>query len=269
MLKNFLYLLLVLFSLMACDNKQEKRPTISEKQLVDILVDVHLTDASLSSKNIYTRRGNYLPSYYYNSIYEKYGISPTQFDSCINYYGRHSQRFNQLYDQVIDSLNRLETKLKIEMQKTTERLDTVNLWNQKDTLILPDSVFSHLPFNIPTPQKGVYTLKAEIKLFLDDETDSPQFRIYFWKADTTSQGARRFFKPIQLIRDGKFHKYEAQMELPDSTYTHLKGEMLFGTNKDKDYNQHAEVRNIFIYNPRVHINSQIPILKDIRPKGKK
>lgn len=133
---RFFVISLVLLFTCACDSK----PTchnINEQQLLEMLVDIHLTDGALAEKNIYSRKDKHLPSFYYNSIYEKHGISQAQFDSCISLYAQNSQLLNQLYDKVIDSLNRMETKIKMKLKQPVKKSDTLNLNIEKRKLDLP------------------------------------------------------------------------------------------------------------------------------------
>ena len=48
---------------------------------------------------------------YYNDLFAKYGITREDFDSCVTYYSLQSALFNKIYDVVIDTLSRRQTKI--------------------------------------------------------------------------------------------------------------------------------------------------------------
>lgn len=237
--------------LWACNSSTKEQQTISEEKFIQILIDIHLADASMTTQNIYSRRNDYKPSHYYNSIYQKHGISRTGFDSLINYYSQNNADFDRIYEIVIDSLNRLETQLKIQSKNAHLRKDTVNLWTGKNEWKFNKEEARDLKFNIPVKEKGFYTVYAEVKINKEDESLDPQIQAYFWKPNKTKEGESLQFEPIELIKDGKFHSYETKLEFTDSTFTHLRGNFLYRSNSDNEFNQNIEIRKIKIYNPQI------------------
>ena len=99
-------LILLLVGFTGCSRK---KVPLDEKKFTALLIDLHRTDGTLS-----VARGlsglNELKNYaYYNDLFRKYGITRAEFDSCMYYYSANTELFSQMYDVVIDSLNRQMT----------------------------------------------------------------------------------------------------------------------------------------------------------------
>lgn len=253
--------------LMSCNNNNQYQPKLDEKQFTNMIIDIHIVDGSLSSKNIYRTGKNYKPSYYYNSIYAKYDLTRSQFDSCVNYYSKDTKKYTILYDKVIDSLNRLETKYRILVKKDRMERDTVNLWKKKTHWRVNKREKNKLEFAIPITQPGLYTVSASAKIYKDDQTEKPKIEAYFWKKDSLGEEYTRQFMPLPISKDEKFNKYEAQMEYPDSTFTELRGNFFAGENDLEEFTQHFEIKNIMIFNPQIRPDS-ILLEKELKKNQK-
>ena len=235
----------------SCSNGPKDEPKLNEDQFVNMLIDIHIADGTLTSQNIYRAGNNYRPSYYYNSIYEKYDLTPAEFDSCVFFYSKNTEQLTQIYDRVIDSLNRLETKLRIELKEAKLAQDTVNLWKKKLHWRVPADGRPKFDFSIPVKEKGIYTVRASIKLFKEDQTYNPKVEAYFWKSDTASGPQKVHFDPAIIKKTMKFDTYEIQLEYPDSTYTELRGNLFAGENDLSQFTQRYEIKDIMIFNPQI------------------
>ena len=253
--------------LISCNDNNKYKPKLDEQQFTNMLIDIHIVDGTLSSKNIYRTGKDYRPSYYYNSVYKKYDLTRNQFDSCVAFYSNDTKNFTILYDKVIDSLNRLETKYRIQVKKDRMERDTVNLWNKKTHWKVPKRDKNTLDFAIPISKKGLYTVSASVKIYNDDQTDKPKIEAYFWKKDSLGEEFKISFMPLPITKDMKFNKYEAQMEYPDSTYTELRGNLFAGENDLTEFTQHFEVKDIMIFNPQIRPDSVL-IEKELKEREK-
>jgi hypothetical protein len=77
---------------------------ISEEKMVDILIDVHLTESALSLKNFNRDSSMRLYAYYKEDIYQDHKITESQFRESFDYYARHAKKFDAIYAAVIDSI---------------------------------------------------------------------------------------------------------------------------------------------------------------------
>ncbi|RZT92348.1 uncharacterized protein DUF4296 [Ancylomarina subtilis] len=252
--KQFIFLLFAMILIFSCSPKEEKT-YLSKDDFTHILFDIHLADGVLSTKNIVTRGKEYRPSYYYNSIYKKYNITPEQFDSCVSFYAQNSALYEKIYEKVIDSLNRLETQFRIALKDSLVVRDTVNLWKGRRRILLARGRHHDLNFSIPISEMGIYTVRAKVKRFKDDRSWNPLLKAYFWKEDSTKQGERIYFDSIPIDYSDKFVQYETQLERPDSSYTELRGRIIACNNPDSNFTQHMDLRDIMIFNPQIKRDS--------------
>ena len=93
---------------LSCTSESELdvQPTdlISEEKMIDVLIDVHITESALSLKNFNRDSSLKLYEYYKEDIYKEHQISEKQFQESFDYYAKHSKQFDQMYEVVIDSL---------------------------------------------------------------------------------------------------------------------------------------------------------------------
>jgi len=72
--------------------------------MIDVLIDVHITESALSLKNFNRDSSLRLFAYYKEDIFKEHQISEKQFQESFDYYAKHSQQFDHMYEVVIDSL---------------------------------------------------------------------------------------------------------------------------------------------------------------------
>jgi len=252
--KQFVLLFFATLLLFSCSKKEEKT-YLSEDNFTRILFDIHLTDGVLTTKNIASRGKEYRPSFYYNSIYKKYDISPQQFDSCVTFYAQNSTLYEKIYEKVIDSLNRMDTQFRIALKDSLIVRDTVNLWKGRRRLFLARGRHEDLSFSIPVTEMGIYTVRAKIKRFKDDQTISPILNAYFWKEDSLKKTEQIYFDTIAVEYSEDFVKYETQLEYSDSTFKELRGDIIAWSNIDSNFTQHIDIKNIIIFNPQIKRDS--------------
>lgn len=77
---------------------------ISEEKMIDVLIDVHITESALSLKNFHRDSSLKLFAYYKEDIFKEHQISEKQFQESFDYYAKHSAQFDHMYEVVIDSL---------------------------------------------------------------------------------------------------------------------------------------------------------------------
>lgn len=78
---------------------------ISEDKMVDVMIDMHMTESALSLKNFNRDSSLKLFVFYKEDVYKNYQISEKQFQESYQYYATHSKVFNDMYSRIVDSLN--------------------------------------------------------------------------------------------------------------------------------------------------------------------
>ncbi|MBN1183266.1 MAG: DUF4296 domain-containing protein [Bacteroidales bacterium] len=95
-----------IFSL-ACSSGRRK--LIPEDDMVNILKEMHICEAVFTTSHIRDSKFGYTDSLnVYDSIITRYGYTTAMYDSTIKYYVYHTEKFEELYDKVIEELNKLE-----------------------------------------------------------------------------------------------------------------------------------------------------------------
>jgi hypothetical protein len=110
--KRFILFILLVFTILSCTKlKGPKKPKnlISKDKMAAILIDAKLlTSANSANKLVMRDAGVNLNNY----IYEKHHIDSLQFALSNNYYAFHVEDYEEIYNNVIDSLERLKAALK-------------------------------------------------------------------------------------------------------------------------------------------------------------
>jgi hypothetical protein len=99
---------------MSCSLKKAKpKPIIlSEPKLVAILVDYHLAQGMSSSYIVRQRFKKIKSVSLTDSVLAANGCTRALLDSTISYYSKDVDRFNHLYDKVLNELSKMQAKAK-------------------------------------------------------------------------------------------------------------------------------------------------------------
>jgi len=102
---------------------------IPPKKFVNVLVDIHLADGiaveNMSRPNVPKLDSASL----YGSVFDKYDVNRTMFDSTMSFYSEHPDDFQKVYNKVTAKLKRMEDDLNAkqneESRKSREIIDTI------------------------------------------------------------------------------------------------------------------------------------------------
>lgn len=101
--------------LASCNSILKSRPagTLSEEQMVNILVDIHLTEATLRLGNDSIARLNDTADLRmrFARVFRKQDVSPDEFNTSLNYYLEHIELLDKIYTEVINRLSVMEADL--------------------------------------------------------------------------------------------------------------------------------------------------------------
>ena len=132
-MKNLVYLIIALFVLAACSHDPDY--VIGEKDMVDLLVDVHKAEAVIESNyNQYSSKAD--KKKLREAVFLKHGITQEQFDTNLVWYGHHIEEYMKIYEQVVECLkaeNEEAKKLLAEdnSQTMSQPGDSVDVWKQR------------------------------------------------------------------------------------------------------------------------------------------
>jgi hypothetical protein len=236
------------------NHKIRKKEIIPEKDLIPILVDMHMANAmfSLSSLRVEYPGTDSLSNY--RDILSQYGYQMGDFDNTLIYYEKHMNELEAIYEQVMKRLQDIEREVRggdLLIGSAPGQHNT-NIWTKQTEYHLPrEGARNKIPFSVPVYKTGMYILSARIRLFRDDQSEDPTIHAYFWYDDGTTEGKQIPIKDQPLPKDNQIHQYTLSGTCNDSSITHLKGFLLDDKNKDTLYMKHADVLDIrVVFKPR-------------------
>jgi len=92
-------------AIFSCDTEERPEDILSEREMINILVDFHLTEAKLKALKLNRDSSENLFSMLDDEVYEKYGIDDTAYLNSYRYYLDRPQQLNEIYAAVVDSLS--------------------------------------------------------------------------------------------------------------------------------------------------------------------
>ena len=113
MKKSFGYILLIFLIATFFSCKEKKGipipdDLVSEKQMVDILYDIHLNQAYFNQYQIEKKMPKDESNVLYFSVLKKYNVADSTFAQSVIYYSSLPKIYERIYQQVVDRLKMLE-----------------------------------------------------------------------------------------------------------------------------------------------------------------
>ncbi|KAF0239315.1 MAG: hypothetical protein FD181_295 [Prolixibacteraceae bacterium] len=98
------------FTFISCDKEviPKPRPLIREKQMVNMLVDIHLAEAMFNHLRYDTLFRNSSSVNFYYSVLQKYEVADSVFEKSFVYYASNPRNFEKMYREVMNKLSETE-----------------------------------------------------------------------------------------------------------------------------------------------------------------
>ncbi len=111
---RLLVLCAFLLLILGCNSEREfkRKYLIDKKEMVDVLIDIHLANALQGIPEFYKISREYDSVDINSPVFKKYGIEKAQFDSSMVYYSSKPEVLIHIYDEVIMRLNQLQDTIK-------------------------------------------------------------------------------------------------------------------------------------------------------------
>jgi len=103
-------LLLLVFVITSCDDSVVPKPEnlIKEKQMIDMLVDIHLAEATFTRFRYDSTMTNNSSANFYYSVLDKYHVPDSVFEQSFVYYASVPKNFEKMYQKVMSHLSEME-----------------------------------------------------------------------------------------------------------------------------------------------------------------
>jgi len=119
----FIFFIAVLSA--SCNSLLSSKPsdTLTEQQMTDVLVDIHLTEAALKIADETATRLNDTTQLRmrFAQVFIKHDINPDDFNTSLTYYLEHIEEIDKIYVEVINRLTELEATLQPKPEKVISR----------------------------------------------------------------------------------------------------------------------------------------------------
>ena len=99
-----------LLALMACGKGSAPKDLIGTDQFVDVMVDIHLAEASVYNLRPGTDTARSVLKDHYATIMSSHNVKPDQFLATFQYYRKHPDKMAVVYEKVIEKLSALEAE---------------------------------------------------------------------------------------------------------------------------------------------------------------
>ncbi len=114
MIRKILILLFLCF-IFGCSSNDENisvpKNLIQPEEMVSILVDFHLIEASIGQAQDRHEDVNQATNFRYNSVLKKHKISRIKFDESIAFYTMHMKALHKIYEKVVEELSETQSRI--------------------------------------------------------------------------------------------------------------------------------------------------------------
>ncbi len=244
-------LLLIILGIACQDSKERVNKTdiIPKETLVPILVEIHLADALLQMSVVRRNYPGRDSISNYQDILKSHGYSKQMFDKTIEYYESDPDELNDLYEEVVSELTKLQSEIGPRNRQVIQDDLISDLWDKKTVWHLPDDGGTNrISFKIPVKEHGNYILTTTIRMHPDDESINPRVTAFFWYDDGTETGFRIFFQPSPIVKNGKIETHTLSLNLQNDSVTHIAGFLLDHDLQSGNWEKHVDVLSVKLQN---------------------
>jgi hypothetical protein len=114
-MKKWAFLALLTLLIVSCNSILRSKPsgTLSEEEMTDLLVDIHLTEATLSIADESLSRSHDTTNLRvrFAQVFKKHDVKPDDFKASLDYYLEHIEELDKIYVEVINRLTEMEANL--------------------------------------------------------------------------------------------------------------------------------------------------------------
>jgi hypothetical protein len=105
LVKNIGVFSLVFFIMIGCNNKKPES-LITKKDMVAILIDLHMAEAKVNSLSLSSDSAHGLFKVFEKQLYDKYQVTDSIYLKSFNYYLNELDAMDDIYTSVVDTLIR-------------------------------------------------------------------------------------------------------------------------------------------------------------------
>ncbi|MFA6400546.1 MAG: DUF4296 domain-containing protein [Salinivirgaceae bacterium] len=125
---------ILLLGTISCSNSESNQKIIDKNTMIEVLVDIHIADATLSIANLKINRDTNEIELYYGDVLKKHHITQNQIDNSLKYYTSRPKEFEKIYEKVSEKLAKMESEFQQNQAKDDDLVKGDSIKN--DTLLM-------------------------------------------------------------------------------------------------------------------------------------
>ena len=222
-MKKWLFIFLALLSIVSC-RKSEYRNVIPRRDLVPLLVHLHIADAMALTTTISRQFGGLDSAILYKTVLDKYGYTKDDLEQTFTYYSLKPEKLLEIYDDVFSELSKQSEEAR-KLYSSTSDAETFPIWKpkKKKYLIRGDTASYPPVFDIKIDTTGTFVLSAQIKITPKDESLNPRIVAYFYNPSYDDSTENKiYFEEIPLLKSVNIREYTLLKECNDTSFSRLK-----------------------------------------------
>ena len=237
--------LFCLLSIVACKSKNAADKLIPQKELVDLLVDLHIADAIALNHAINENFGKLDSAILYHTVLEKHGYTKDQMEASIKYYSRDVEKMIGIYDDVFGELSKMSEDAK-EVYSSASTSRTYRVWKaQKNRYTIKGDTVKYLPpFDFAVDTTGNFVLSVNIKLLPKDESVNPRISAYFYDPEDDRPEKREYFEDIVLTKGNFTREYAVFKVMRKPELSRMRIILPVQDNPDSTFSKGIEIHNL-------------------------
>lgn len=220
---NLLILSLIAGSCSSRKNRVEHSNLIPEKELVDLLTELYLTDGLISipkTTQLYEISDTMKA---HLDVLKMHGYTKEKMDMTLKYYYvKKPKDLIKIYDQVLGILSEMQSRYEAEVAQIQSRI--ANIWNGESSYLLPEiSTTDSASFVLKANSQGVYNLTYTVTLSPAAQSYNARPFVYMCHPDSINTGKRYYPETIEYIKDGQPHIYNLNIKVLEKSNFYIRG----------------------------------------------
>lgn len=251
---RWLLSILACIIILSCNNKGATK-LIPRKDLVPLLVDLHITDAIALSSTIADQFGKLDSTLLYSTVMDRYGYTKDELFYTLNYYTDKPEKLMEIYDEVFAELSAKSEEAKAEYNKYSSQ-NTRHVWRPKNNRFNIEGDTAKYPVfeDISIDSLGTYIINLSIKLNKQDESVNPVLVAYYYNPENDIPGNREYFEKIQLHKSKYARELMLVKELTDPELTRLRIIPVVCDNEDSTFYKSLDMYSLRLSRLKSDIN---------------
>jgi hypothetical protein len=225
---RFLTICLLIFAIItgSCSsrkNRVEHNNMIPEKDLVDLITELYLTDGLLSipkTLQLYSVSDTLKA---HLDVIKLHGYTKETMDRTLKYYYvKKPKELIKIYDKVLGILSEMQSRYEAEVNQIQAKL--ANIWDGEKSYSLPDIYgIDTANFVLRANSQGAFYLTYTVTFAAADQSYNTRPSVYMCHPDSIETGKRHYIKSIKYIKDGQPHKYTLEIKVLEKSNFYIRG----------------------------------------------